>query len=73
MKRLDRIISNFLEAIRPAEPDFKPVDLLALLEEVLRLLEVEFEEKNVKVEVEEQLANRAIEEARTSEKEGDYE
>ncbi len=52
VKRLDRIISNFLEAIRPAEPDFRPVDLLALLEEVLRLLEAEFEEKDVQVEVE---------------------
>jgi signal transduction histidine kinase len=52
VKRLDRIISNFLEAIRPAEPDFRPVDLLALLEGVLRLLEVEFQEKNVQVEVE---------------------
>jgi two-component system, sporulation sensor kinase E len=52
VKRLDRIISNFLEAIRPAEPDFNPVDLLAILESVLRLLEVEFEEKNVNVKVE---------------------
>ena len=52
VKRLDRIISNFLEAIRPSEPDFKPVDLLTILEQVLRLLEVEFEEKNVQVEVE---------------------
>ncbi|MFP6901634.1 MAG: ATP-binding protein, partial [Opitutales bacterium] len=49
--RLDRIISNFLEAIRPSEPDFRPVDLLTLLEEVLRLLEAELEEKGVRVKV----------------------
>tara|TARA_Y100000588_G_scaffold68995_2_gene70477 strand:+ start:4288 stop:5463 length:1176 start_codon:yes stop_codon:yes gene_type:complete len=52
VKRLDRIISNFLEAIRPSDPDFRPLDLLALLEETLRVLEVEFEEKNVKVKIE---------------------
>ncbi|MGE4551059.1 MAG: ATP-binding protein [Opitutales bacterium] len=52
VKRLDRIISNFLEAIRPSKPNFKPVDLLAVLEQVLGLLELEFEEKDVQVEIE---------------------
>ena len=52
VKRLDRIISNFLEAIRPSKPNFKPVDLLAVLEQVLGLLELEFEEKGVQVEIE---------------------
>ena len=52
VKRLDRIISNFLEAIRPSKPNFKPVDLLVVLEQVLGLLELEFEEKGVQVEIE---------------------
>lgn len=51
VKRLDRIISNFLEAIRPNEPDFRPVNLLTLLEEVLSLLGAELEEKGVQVKV----------------------
>ena len=52
VKRLDRIIANFLEAIRPSKPNFKPVDLLVVLEQVLGLLELEFEEKGVQVEIE---------------------
>jgi len=52
VKRLDRIISNFLEAIRPSKPNFKQVDLLVVLEQVLGLLELEFEEKGVQVEIE---------------------
>ncbi len=50
--RLDGIIRNFLEAIRPQSPDLAEVDLLALLDEVLALQRQELENLGVRVEVE---------------------
>jgi signal transduction histidine kinase len=50
--RLDGIIRNFLEAIRPQPPDLAEVDLLALLAEVLALQQQELENLGIRVEVE---------------------
>jgi len=52
VERLDGIIRNFLEAIRPQPPDLAEVDLLALLAEVLALRQQELENLGVRVEVE---------------------
>jgi signal transduction histidine kinase len=52
VERLDGIIRNFLEAIRPQPPNLVEVDLLALLAEVLALRQKELENLGVRVEVE---------------------
>lgn len=52
VRRLDDIIQNFLEAIRPRRPDFAEVDLLALLEEVLAVQGPELQDRELAVEVE---------------------
>jgi len=52
VERLDGIIRNFLEAIRPQPPDLVEVDLLALLAEVLALQQQELENLGIRVEVE---------------------
>lgn len=49
VSRLDGIIRNFLEAVRPMPPDFVEVDLLALLQEVLPLLEGELQDRGLQV------------------------
>ena len=51
VERLDGIINNFLEAIRPSEPDLVDTDLLVALEEVLRVQEEEFSNKKIEVDV----------------------
>jgi PAS domain S-box-containing protein len=50
--RLDGIIKNFLEAIRPRPPDLAELYLPAVLEEVLRFQARELADRGIKVEVE---------------------
>jgi len=50
--RLDGIISNFLDAIRPRPPDLAELDLGELLTEVLRFQQREFADRRVTVEAE---------------------
>ncbi len=50
--RLDGIISNFLEAIRPRPPDLSELDLAEVLTEVLRFQQREFSDRRVTVEAE---------------------
>jgi signal transduction histidine kinase len=52
VQRLDGIIRNFLEAIRPRRPDLAEVDLLAVLEEVLAVQGPELHDRGLVVEVE---------------------
>jgi signal transduction histidine kinase len=49
--RLDGIISNFLEAIRPKPPDFSEVNPAEVLEEVLRFQGNELENRGITVDV----------------------
>lgn len=50
--RLDGIIRNFLEAIRPRPPDLADTDLAAVIEEVLRFQRRELEDRGLLVECE---------------------
>ena len=50
--RLDGIIRNFLEAIRPRPPDFQPLNLLDLLDDVLGFQAGELVDRDLQVEVE---------------------
>lgn len=50
--RLDGIISNFLDAIRPRPPDLSELDLAEVLTEVLRFQQREFSDRRVTVEAE---------------------
>lgn len=50
--RLDGIISNFLEAIRPRPPDLAETDLAEILDEVLRFQHAEFANREISVDVE---------------------
>ncbi len=50
--RLDGIISNFLQAIRPRDPDLADLRLTDVLAEVLAFQERELSDRGVKVEVE---------------------
>lgn len=52
VERLDGIIKNFLEAIRPQEPDFQVLDLSLVLEEVLEVVGSELNDRGISVEVE---------------------
>lgn len=52
VSRLDGIIKNFLEAIRPQTPDFQTVNLNELLEESLQFQANELEDRGIKVEME---------------------
>jgi signal transduction histidine kinase len=52
VRRLDGIISNFLEAVRPRPPDLAETDLTAVLGEVLRFQAKEFANRGVAVEAE---------------------
>ena len=51
VQRLDSIIVHFLKAIRPAIPDFQSIDLLCLIEEVLRMKEKELSSKEISVQL----------------------
>ncbi len=50
--RLDGIISNFLEAIRPRPPDLVQTDLMEVLGEVLGFQQRELADRGIKVEAE---------------------
>src|SRR6185312_11904091 len=50
--RLDGIITNFLEAIRPQPPDLAETNLSEVLAEVLRFQQREFEARDIAVEAE---------------------
>ena len=50
--RLDGIISNFLEAIRPRSPDLAETNLAEILTEVLRFQQREFADRGIVVEAE---------------------
>lgn len=48
--RLDRIITQFLRAIRPSLPDRKPVEMERMLDETLELMKHEIENRRILVE-----------------------
>jgi len=52
VSRLDGIISNFLEAIRPRPPDLAETDLTAVLDDVLRFQHRELADRGISVDVE---------------------
>ncbi|MFP4673388.1 MAG: two-component system sensor histidine kinase NtrB [Opitutales bacterium] len=52
VKRLDGIITHFLEAVRPQKPDLAELDLVDVVEEVLRIQEAEFKDREIEVNVE---------------------
>lgn len=52
VQRLDGIIQNFLDAIRPRPPDFSDVDLVETLEEVLAVQGHEMQDRDLTIEVE---------------------
>lgn len=54
VSRLDGIITNFLEAVRPRPPDLGETDLTALLAEVLRFQQRELANREIAVEAETQ-------------------
>jgi two-component system, sporulation sensor kinase E len=60
VQRLDGIISNFLEAIRPRPPDLAETDVTEVLAEVLRFQQQEFADRGVAVEAETPQALPAI-------------
>ncbi len=51
VKRLDGIIKHFLEAIRPAVPEKKALDLKSLIEEVIHFISRELEDLHIQVEL----------------------
>lgn len=52
VERLDSIITHFLEAVRPREPDIHDLDLIAPLEESVEFLGPELESAGVRVDIE---------------------
>jgi two-component system, sporulation sensor kinase E len=52
VRRLDGIISNFLEAIRPRPPDLSEIRLPEVLAEVLRFQQDEFGDRGITIEAE---------------------
>ncbi len=52
VRRLDGIVSNFLEAIRPRPPDLAETNLSEVLAEVLRFQQDELADRGIKVEAE---------------------
>ena len=48
--RLDGIIRNFLEAIRPRPPDLSEVNIVEVIEDVLKFQEKEIEDRGLKIE-----------------------
>ena len=51
VSRLDGIIKNFLEAIRPQDPDFQTLNLYEALEETLKVQGTELEDRGITVEL----------------------
>jgi signal transduction histidine kinase len=52
VERLDGIITHFLEAVRPQQPELNELDLIELLDEVLRVQEAELRNRRLDVNVE---------------------
>lgn len=52
VKRLDGIITHFLEAVRPQKPELNELNLVELVEEVLLVQEAELGDREIKVKVE---------------------
>jgi len=52
VERLDSIITHFLEAVRPTQPDLRDLDLIAPLEESIEFLGPELESAGVRVDLE---------------------
>lgn len=52
VERLDSIIVHFLKAIRPTIPDFKKLNLLSIIEEILHLKEKELSGKKINIQLE---------------------
>lgn len=52
VERLDSIITHFLQAVRPRQPDLHDLDLIAPLEESLEFLGPELESAGVRVDIE---------------------
>ncbi|MFP4069167.1 MAG: two-component system sensor histidine kinase NtrB [Verrucomicrobiota bacterium] len=52
VSRLDSIITHFLEAVRPREPELNELNLVDLIEEVLRVQEAELSDRKLDVNVE---------------------
>jgi len=52
VKRLDGIITHFLEAVRPQQPELNELDLVELLDEVLRVQEAELSNRCLDVNIE---------------------
>lgn len=50
--RLDSIITHFLEAVRPREPDFQDLNLIVPLEESIEFLGPELESAGIRVDIE---------------------
>jgi len=51
VRRLDDIIKHFLEAVRPTQPDLSEVQLLDLVEDVLKVLGQELNDRGIQVNV----------------------
>jgi two-component system, sporulation sensor kinase E len=51
VSRLDLIITQFLRAIRPSQPNMEPVQIQALLEEALTLLRHEVTNRGIDIEI----------------------
>ena len=51
VKRLDSIIVHFLKAIRPTIPDFKELNILDVIEEILHLKEKELSSKKINIQL----------------------
>ncbi|MGJ8652728.1 MAG: sensor histidine kinase [Opitutaceae bacterium] len=60
VKRLDEIITHFLEAVRPQKPELNELDLVGLVDEVLRVQEAELRDRKLDVNVEVDSALPAI-------------
>jgi PAS domain S-box-containing protein len=52
VRRLDDIITHFLEAVRPQQPELNELNLVDLLDEVLRVQEAELRNRRLDVNVE---------------------
>ncbi len=52
VERLHGIITHFLQAVRPAPPDLREVNLLEILEEVLNFQKTELDNRKIRVDVE---------------------
>lgn len=52
VQRLDGIITHFLEAVRPQKPELNELDLIELVDEVLRVQEAELADRILDVNVE---------------------